>query len=122
MSPARLPNWLNEGIAEWVAAKVVPKSNQVQLKESAASEYMRAKGDLGSEFFERPNLAALQYGMASSMVRMLAGRDARKFGTFVAAIKEGAPAEEALQQVYKQDIDGLVQAYGKMVGVPGLRR
>lgn len=122
MSPTRLPNWLNEGIAEWIAAKVVAKSNQVQLKEALASEYMRSKGDLGQEFFERPNIAAVQYGIASSMVRMLAGRDAKKFGNFVTAIKEGMPTEEALRQFYKQDIDGLVQAYGKMVGVPGLRR
>lgn len=122
MSPSRLPNWLNEGVAEWVAAKVVTKSNQVQLKEAVASEYMRSRGDLGPDFFERPNIAPEQYGIASSMVRMLAGRDAKKFGAFVTAIKEGTPAEEALRQFYKQDTDGLVRAYGGVVGVPGLRR
>jgi len=122
MAPTRLPNWLNEGIAEWVAAKVVTKSDQVQLKEAAAADYMRSKGDLGPEFFERPNIAPVQYGIASSMVRMLAGRDPKKFGGFVTAIKEGMPAEEALKQFYKQDIDGLVRAYGSVVGVPGLRR
>lgn len=122
MSPTRLPNWLNEGIAEWVAARVVPKSNQVQLKEALASEYMRSRGDLGPDYFERPNIAVEQYGIASSMVRMLAGRDAKRFGNFVTSVKEGMPVEEALRQFYKYDLDGLVQAYGKMVGVPGLRR
>lgn len=122
LSPTRLPNWLNEGIAEWVAAKVVPTSNQVQLKEAVAADFMRANGNLGPEFFERPNIAPVQYGMASSMVRMLAGRDARKFGGFVAAVKEGTPPEEALRDAFKYDVDGLVQAYGKLVGVPALRR
>jgi hypothetical protein len=122
LSPTRLPNWLNEGIAEWVAAKVVPTSNQVQLKEAVAADFMRANGNLGPEFFERPNIAPVQYGMASSMVRMLAGRDARKFGGFVAAVKEGTPPEEALRDAFKYDVDGLVQAYGKLGGVPALRR
>jgi hypothetical protein len=122
LSPTRLPNWLNEGIAEWVAARVVAKSDQVQRKEVVAAEYLRARGDLGPEFFERPNIAAEQYGIASSMVRMLAGRDTKKFASFVTAIKEGTPVDDALRQIYKQDVDGLVQAYGRTVGVPALRR
>jgi hypothetical protein len=44
------------------------------------------------------------------------------FVLFVTAVKEGMPAEEALRQFYKQDIDGLVRAYGSVVGVPGLHR
>ena len=32
MSPTHLPNWLNEGIAEWAGTQVVPACRQVPLK------------------------------------------------------------------------------------------
>jgi hypothetical protein len=121
MSPTRLPNWLNEGIAEWVGTKVVPQSNQVPLKEAQALEVMRARGNLGAEFFTADNIQAVQYGMASGLVKFLTARDPRKFAAFVRAIKEGMPVEESLREAYGATLEELVAAYGKAVGVPGLR-
>jgi hypothetical protein len=122
MSPQRIPNWLNEGIAEWVGLKVVPTSNQVALKEAMAVQYMQGKGDLGPEFFEARNIQAIQYGMASGLVKFLTARDQKKFAAFVQAIKEGVPFEESLKDVYGASLDDLVKAYGTAVGVPGLKR
>lgn len=122
MSPTRLPNWLNEGIAEWVGTKVVPQSNQVPLKEAQALEAMRARRELGDDFFTAANIQAVQYGMASSLVKFLTARDPQKFAAFVRAIKEGMPVEESLQVAYGATLDELVAAYGQAVGVPGLRK
>jgi hypothetical protein len=121
MSPERLPNWLNEGIAEWVGTKVVPGSNQVPLKEALALEHIRRTGALGEDFFGRENIDAVQYGMASSMVKFMASRDLKKFAAFVQGIKEGMPVEESLRQAFKLSLDDLVKAYGAAVGVPTLR-
>ena len=120
MSPERLPNWLNEGIAEWVGTKVVPGSNQVPLKEAAALDFMRRTGTLGDDFLTRQNIDAVQYGMASSLVKFLA-RDLKKFAAFVQGIKEGVPVEESLQAAYKVSLADLVKAYGAAVGVPQLK-
>ena len=121
MSPERLPNWLNEGIAEWVAAKVVPGSDQVPLKEAQALDFMQRTGTLGPEFLTRQNIDAVQYGMASSMVKFMASRDLKKFAAFVQGIKEGLPVDESLRQTFRLSLDDLVKAYGKAVGVPNLR-
>jgi hypothetical protein len=122
MSPQRIPNWLNEGIAEWVGLKVVPGSNQVALKEAAAVQYMQTRGDLGPEFFEAQNIEAIQYGMASGLVKFLTARDLKKFAAFVQAIKEGVPVEESLQASFGASLDELVKAYGAAVNAPGLKR
>jgi hypothetical protein len=122
MSPARLPNWLNEGIAEWVGQRVVRGSDQVPLKEAQAAAVMRASGDVGAAFFTADNIRPEQYGIASGMVRFLIGRDARAFAGFVQAIKEGVPSEEALGTAFGGSLDDLVRAYGAAVGLPGLRR
>ena len=119
MSPERLPNWLNEGIAEWVGTKVVPGSDQVPLKEAEALEFMRRTGTLGPDFLTRENIDAVQYGIASSLVKFLA-RDLKKFATFVQGIKEGAAVEESLQASYKVSLADLIKAYGAAIGVPQL--
>ena len=120
LSPQRLPSWLNEGIAEWVGATVVTTSNQVPLKEAHALQLMRARGDLGPQFFERQPLDHQQYGIASSLVRFLVKRDPAKFTAFVRGIKEGTPAEESLVAAYGGSLDELVRAYGAAIGIPTL--
>lgn len=122
LSPQRLPNWLNEGIAEWVGTQVVPRSDQVPRKEAQAIEFLRTQGTLGPDFFDAANIQPVQYGMASSLVKFLVSRDRRRFARFVQAIKEGVPVEESLQDAFGASLDELVAAYGKAVGAPGLRR
>jgi hypothetical protein len=120
LSPVRLPNWLNEGVAEWVGTKVVPHCNQVPLKEARALEYLRSRGDLGPEFLTRDNIDAVQYGIASGMVTFLA-REPAKFAVFVRSIKEGMPMAESLRQAYGVSVEEFVAAYGRALGVPHLR-
>jgi len=121
MSPQRLPNWLNEGLAEWVGTQVVPRSRQVPAKEAQARAFMHETGSLGPGFLTADNIQPVQYGIASQLVKFLVARDRRKFAEFVRGIKEGMTAEESLQAAFKGSIDDLVAAFGGAIGVPGLK-
>jgi len=123
ISPERLPNWLNEGIAEWVGTQVVPASRQVPFKEARALDLMRARRSLGEGFFEPGpdfHIQADQYGIASSLVRFMVARDRKKFAAFVQGIKEGLDVETSLKESFHASLADLVQAYGKAIGVPDL--
>ena len=125
LSPARLPSWLNEGIAEWVGAQVVPACPQVSLKEARAVEFMKAGGSVGPGFFaEAPDahIDAVQYGVASGLVKFLVARDRKQFAAFVQGIKEGQTVAASLKQSFRATLDDLVQAYGAAVGVPKLQQ
>jgi len=122
LSPQPMPNWLNEGIAEWVGTRVVKNCDQVPLKEAQALAFMRSRGTLGPNFFDADGIAAVQYGMASGLVKFLVAHDAGTFAKLVRSIKEGTPPEEALEQSFGGSLDQLVAAYGAAVGVPALRR
>ena len=125
LSPARVPSWLNEGLAEWVGSQVVPGSGQVRAKEFSAFEAMRAGGRVGENFFddERDSrIAPLQYGVASSLVRFLVSRDRKRFAQFVQMVKEGSSAEDALAATYRATLDELLVVYGRAIGVPNLTR
>jgi hypothetical protein len=121
MSPQRLPNWLNEGLAEWVGTQVVPRSRQVPLKEAKARAFMQQTGSLGPQFFTAENIQPLQYGIASQLVKFLVIRDRKKFGEFVRGIKEGMTAEESLQAAYHGSLTDLIAAFGKAIGAPALK-
>jgi hypothetical protein len=121
ISPERIPNWLNEGLAEWVGTQVVPRSRQVPLKEAEALAFMRRTGSLGPEFFTAANIEPIQYGIASQLVKFLVVRDRGTFGEFVRGIKEGMTAEESLQSAYQGTLADLVAAFGKAIGTPGLK-
>jgi uncharacterized membrane protein len=123
MSPVRLPNWLNEGIAEWVGTQVVPRCRQVPLKEAQAVEFMRAGGTVGPGFFDDgadAQIGAVQYGIAAGLVKFLVARDRTRFAAFVQGVKEGQGVEESLQQTFRATLDELIRAYGTAVGVPAL--
>jgi len=125
MSPVRLPNWLNEGIAEWVGTQVVPTCRQVPLKEAHALALMKSRRTLGEGFFDPApdfHIQADQYGVASSLVTFLVARDRRQFAAFVRGIKEGLDVEASLRESYRASLDDLVKAYGRAIGVPDLAR
>ncbi|MFM8706465.1 MAG: hypothetical protein ACKOHG_21925, partial [Planctomycetia bacterium] len=122
MSPAHLPNWLNEGIADWVGTQVVPNCRQVPMKEARAVEFMRAGGGVGENFLATGpdhHIDAVQYGIASGLVTCMVTRARKKFAAFVRGIKEGRTVEESLQESFNATPAELLAAYGRAVGVPG---
>jgi len=121
LSPERLPNWLNEGLAEWVGTQVVPASRQVPAKEAQARAFMQATGSLGPGFLTAPNIQPIQYGIASQLVKFLVARDRKKFAEFVRGIKEGMTAEDSLEAAFHGSIGDLVAAFGEAIGVPTLK-
>ena len=56
------------------------------------------------------------------MVKFLVARNRKKFAEFVQGVKEGTSVEESLQQTFKASLDEVLKAYGKSIGLPGLRR
>ena len=125
LSPEPLPNWLNEGIAEWVGLQVVPTCRQVPMKEARAVSFMKSGGTVGRDFFSDDpdhHIEAVQYGIASGLVRFLVARDRRRFAAFVRGVKEGMPAEESLRQAFDASLDELLAAFGRAAGAPGLKR
>ena len=121
LSPERIPNWLNEGLAEWVGTQVVPRSRQVPAKEAQARAFMQQTGSLGPEFLTAANIEPIQYGISSQLVKFLVARDRKKFAQFVRGIKEGMTAEESLEAAFKGSLTNLIAAFGSTLGVPNLQ-
>lgn len=122
MSSVHIPSWVNEGIADWVAATVVSKDRSVPQRQKAAVDRIQQTGSLGGNFFdESRSIEPWQYGVASSLVEVQLRIDPTKYRQFLTHIKEGLSSEEALQKAYGMTREELVKKYGSLAGVPNLQ-
>jgi hypothetical protein len=117
-----LPNWLNEGISEWVAITATGKDQNFQRYTQASVARLRQQGSLGGDFFTAEHIAAEQYVISAAMVDYLIESDPKGFHSLIERIKSGEPWEAALQKVYGVTPGELTQKFGAaVVGAPYLR-
>ena len=121
MSSARIPSWLNEGMADWIADAIV-KSDRVPQKQQAAAMAIRQRGTIGN-FFQTDPIGGLEYGIASSMVQLLLKEDGGdgKFKEFFDGIKMGKDTEQSLKDTFKLSYKELTIMYARAIGMGQLR-
>ena len=113
---------MNEGIAEWVAAAIVPKEGkggEIGRRQRSGAELVRQSGRLGM-FYNLDRLSRDQYGVASSMVELLLKIHPEQFKLFFNGIKEGLKWEDSLQRAYGMTRADLTTLYGRSIGIPNL--
>ena len=119
-SPARVPSWLNEGIADWIAGVAVPSSRTVLRRQKTAADHLRQQGSFHGRFFDSPKIGPMQYGAASTCVDLLIRNSPEGFRVFIDGIKEGLPWEHSLQRAYGLTTADLAVTYGRTIGIPRL--
>lgn len=112
-----IPNWVDEGIAEYMAATLVPESWSAQRYINASREAVSLNKPIDKIFTEEENIPGgdFHYGVAQSLVRYLVGRDKMKFIDFVKLLKEGKSGEDALQETYGLTYKTLTLAWRKAI-------
>ena len=102
-----IPTWLNEGLAMY--GEGGPQSVELaQFDQAKAADQLLALRSLTGGFSEESDRANLSYTESYSVVNFLIqtyGRD--KMTALLAALRNGATTDEALQSVYGFDTDGL---------------
>jgi hypothetical protein len=119
-SAEQLPNWLDEGIADWVAMSVVKANKRAFARVTNSVQQARQRGNLGGDFFTAEHISAWQYGIASSMVNFLLKCDRKAFRRLIDEIKLGAKWEDALHKTYRLTPQELAWQYGRSMGIPNL--
>ena len=107
-----VPAWLNEGLAETMAAELVEDAPQRELLVEATGQILKDDIDL-RPLFQRVRLEALDYGAAQALVRYLIARDRRSFVRLIRLIKDGRGDEEALHEAYGLSRAELLRAWAQ---------
>ena len=121
-SPARVIVWLNEGIAEWTASRVLNYPQPYKWKKKVSAKDIRQKGQFDQAFFFPDAFPSQHYGTALAMVEILLRRGRPRFIRFIGAIKEGKTWQQSLRDEYDLSPDDLVRLYGQTINLPHLQR
>lgn len=99
LSSARIPSWLNEGIADWMANAVV-RGERGARRARQSAQLAVVNGGIG-DLLTTDRIPAGTYGTACSLVEILVARDqGGQFKQFVVLMKEGREPETALQESF----------------------
>lgn len=116
-----LPNWVNEGMADYIGALMVPDSLSVPMRESRAKERLKRTPTIRLGFFGPGKIEHGEYGLASSLTRFMLETNGESYVEFIECLKEGMPWQESLQAAYHSEPIDLVNAYAKWIGVAEIR-
>ncbi len=108
----RIPNWVDEGIAETMAATLVPQSHAAR-KIKVLTKLAAGSGAPVESIFDVGNIpmSRLHYGMAQSLVRYLYQKNSAAFIAFIEKLKEGVSDRDALQSTYNISREKLVREW-----------
>ena len=98
-SPAHVPSWANEGLAETIASELVPQPVRVRNVQADARQSMSQRG-MGEEFFTARHIAGWQYPIAESLCTYMVGQNKSGYVKFIDAVKDGMDAQEAIDKAY----------------------
>ena len=104
---ARIPLWLNEGLAEFIG-------NMVYIQPGGsdwARHHAEETPDISEIFDDSTHKQGDFYPVMQAMVASLIQQNKNAFVQMFDAIKDGAPAEKALQKFYGIDYTGLDKAW-----------
>jgi hypothetical protein len=109
LSDKTVPHWLNEGLADLMAAKLVPGCNAQRLAKDSTKTVVKEKKDI-SHIFEKVK-ESFDYGVAQSLVQFLIAKDRLGFIKLITEIKQGVEDEQALKDTYKLSHEELHKAW-----------
>jgi hypothetical protein len=115
-TPAVVPSWANEGLAEVIASELVPRKGRPRERELMARMGLQSRGDLGG-MFDAKHIEAWQYPVAETLCAYMIQQNRRHYVDFIIGIKEGLTWEQSLEQRYGAPRDRLVRAYRDSLGL-----
>jgi hypothetical protein len=107
-----LPDWVNEGLADYMAARLVPEGSASAKYISATRKAIEDRVDI-RPIFQDVQLDSFWYGIAQSLVRYLIARKREAFVAMVEDLKGGMATEEVLKKHYDLTTDQLAAQWRK---------
>lgn len=115
----RMPSWLNEGMADWIACQILETTNHLVPRRRRALAMLHAERSLQG-MLDSNQIKGDQYGVAVAIVDLLMRDDPDDFKELIDGIKAGFPPEVAFQNAYQKSYRELARELGRQIGIPAL--
>lgn len=111
-----VPTWLNEGLAVFSEGELDSASQQ-QLDNAIKTNDLLSVRSLSAGFSEVPDKAYLSYSQSYSLVKFLIETYGQaKMTELLTSLRDGLTTDEALQQTYGFNVEGLEDGWRAAIG------
>jgi hypothetical protein len=100
ISDDSLPLWIEEGLADYIAAVLVPQSEANRTYLTASYAALRDPESVNHLLDKTRDLTPTEYGLAQSLVRFLVAQDRTAFVHFIELLKRGEADDDAMQEAF----------------------
>jgi hypothetical protein len=115
-TPAVVPSWANEGLAEVIASELVPRPGRAREREMTAKAGLQGRAELGG-MFEAKHIEPWQYPVAETLCAYMIRQSRANYVEFIAGIKDGLTWQQSLEQRYRAPRERLAGAYRQSLGL-----
>jgi hypothetical protein len=115
-SPALVPSWANEGLAEVISSELVPRPGRDKQREFLAKSGLQSRAGVGG-MMDAKHIDGWQYPVAETLCAFMVRQNKRHYVDFIIGIKDGLTWEQSLEQRYQAPRDRLVRAYRESLGL-----
>lgn len=106
-----VPNWLNEGLAEYIAVSLV-KSGEYPRRAESSRQLVKSRGRLDN-FLSARNIQGPHYGLAYDVTAMMVDENRKGYVKLIQGIKEGKELDDVFNEDYGASIDRVFAYYAK---------
>ena len=115
-SKNRIPSWLNEGLAEYIASQLVPNSDYKNSRKRDAAQEIKQRLSFEGNL-TKAQVPFWFYGPSQALVKILVRRNRNAFLPFVRDIKDGKNWQESLQDNYGWTSQEMADHYARLLKV-----
>jgi hypothetical protein len=120
-SPIRIPSWINEGLADDLAARLVANPRRPQFIGPLVRIGLAQHNNNLGDFFTARHIDGWQYPIAETLTTWLIHKDSRGYLDFINGIKDGKSWEESLKVNMKLSKDRMMSEYAKAMELKPIR-
>ena len=111
ISQFNVPNWLHEGLSEYLV-EVLLDNGRAEQRLNSARAHVRGRGRLDN-FLTARNIIGPHYGIAYDVTDMMIDENKRGYVDMIRGIKEGMSVEEAFEERYGASLERVIKYYGR---------
>lgn len=106
-----VPNWLNEGLAEYISVALVDPPGYPR-RATSARQFVKQRNSLDN-FLSAQNIIGPHYGLAFDVTDLMVAENRKGYVKMIQGIKSGKTAAQAFEEDYGASIDKVLQYYAR---------
>jgi hypothetical protein len=121
-TPANIPSWVNEGLADDLATELVPNGERNKQTKDLVYKGLKDHNAALGDFFAARQIDGWEYPIAETLCAWMIKHNSRGYLDFINGIKDGQKWEDSLKKNYAMTPNQLLAEYARAMRIKSIRQ